>query len=291
MEENPVVSVVIPTYKRPKKLNRALESVINQTYQNLEIIVVNDDPDTNIDNIIDLKDDRIVTINHDKNKGAPAARNNGIRKSKGDFIAFLDDDDEWLPSKLDNQIDKLRGLKSDYKVIYSGYKKISKRKTRRKTPNKEGDIFLNLLKQNFIPLPTALIRKNVFNKIGLFDEKLKSGQDWDLWLRISKKYKFSYVSDVSTVIYLSHSDRISINPERKIKGWKRILDKYKTDYEEHPSLLSNKYKTKGVQLASIGADRKFCSHLFKKSLTAFGSLVDTFLISVFSLEIILLFTL
>jgi len=265
MEKEPLVSVVIPTYKRPKKLNRALKSVINQTYNSLEIIIVNDDPETDLDNITEL-DDKIKLINHKENRGAPAARNTGIKNSSGKYIAFLDDDDKWLPKKIEKQIKLFKNLNKSYGVIYTWSKTIKGNKNSKKsTPTRKGNIFEDLLEKSFIRLPTVLIKKNCFQNGDLFDEKMKSCQDTDLFLRLAKKYKFSYVPEILVEIYQTHSDRITTNIKRRIKGSERLISKHKSDFERHPKSLHRRYKLLGVKAAHYRECKKTCLEFFKKS--------------------------
>lgn len=266
MEKQPLVSVVVPTYKRPKKLNRAIKSVIKQTYENLEIIVVNDAPTTNIENIINFQDNRIIPINHEKNKGAPAARNTGIKEAKGEFIALLDDDDKWLPQKIEKQVRKFEELDDNYGLIYTWAKIIYKDSTKKMKPRKEGEVYLDFLKGSFIPgLPTTLIKRKVFSQSGMFDEKLKSAQDWEMWIRIAKNYKISFVPKILTIIYQDHSDRISTDLERRYQGGEHVIKKHRSEFEKHPVILHEWYKSKGVLLAKLGADKDICSQYFLNS--------------------------
>ncbi len=265
MAERELVSVVIPTYKRPKKLERALKSVINQTYENLEIIVVNDAPETDLNHITGL-DDRVKLINHKENKGAPAARNTGIKDSKGEYIAFLDDDDEWLPKKIEEQTSKFDELSPSYGAVYP-WARIVKDDSHitEKTPSYKGDIHDELLRKNFIPSVTPLVRKNCFKKVGLFDEKLKCSQDYDMWLRISKEYKFSYVPKILVRTYRGHEKRISSDISRKIEGTERLVNKHKKELERFPINLHKRYKQLGVNTALNGYERSTCAEYFKKS--------------------------
>ncbi len=114
---NPTVSVIIPTYNRANLVSRAIKSVLNQTYQDFEIIVVDDCSEDNTEEIVkSFNDSRIRYIKHKKNKGGSAARNTGIKRARGKYIAFLDDDDEWLPSKLEKQIMLFEKLSKHYGV-------------------------------------------------------------------------------------------------------------------------------------------------------------------------------
>ena len=118
-QEFPLVSVIIPTRNRVEMLCRAVNSVLSQTFDNLECIVVDDESHDNTEKVINsFEDDRLKYFRHEKNKGASAARNTGIRQSQGEFIAFLDDDDEWLDEKLEKQVNLLENLPSKYGMVY-----------------------------------------------------------------------------------------------------------------------------------------------------------------------------
>ncbi len=121
-EKRPTVSVIIPTYNRAHLLGRAIESVLDQTYQDFEIIVVDDASADETEEVVkSFGDDRINHIRHQKNKGGSAARNTGIKAARGEFIAFLDSDDEWVPKKLEKEIDRLQTLSNEVGVVYSGF--------------------------------------------------------------------------------------------------------------------------------------------------------------------------
>lgn len=241
----PTVSVIIPTYKRPfETLQNAIQSVLNQTTSNLEIIVVDDSPDS-FDMRNDIKekvegmgDSRITLIQHESNKGACVARNTGIKHSSGQFISFLDDDDEWLPEKVSLQLEKFTekeiGLvycDSITTVIKNG--KVVKEKIR--SFHEEDWVFNQLILRNFIGSTSfVMIRREVFDKVGLFNESLKSAQDAELWLRISKQYKIKHVQ-LPLVRYFAHDqERITTNVDNKIQGLE-MLNEINEDY-----LIKNK---------------------------------------------------
>ena len=122
MNKNPTVSVIIPTYNRAHLVDRAIQSVLNQTYKDFELIIVDDGSTDNTEDIIkefQKKDERIKYIRHEENRGGSAARNTGIKAAKGEYIAFLDSDDEWLPIKLGRQISEFTN-KSKIALVYTG---------------------------------------------------------------------------------------------------------------------------------------------------------------------------
>ena len=206
----PKVSVIIPCYNGAKWIRDTINSVLNQTYQEFELIIVDDGSTDNLKKIIEnyLSDERVRYIQHKKNRGIPAARNTGIKTSKGKYIAFLDQDDVWLKTKLEKQVELFKKDK-DKKVgliftdvLYIGPdakrfevkwpdKSVLKQlpmKTRKET-------LMELFKENFIVTSSAVVRKKeCFEKLGLLNEDLYSGDDYEFWLRVAGNLKIEYVN-------------------------------------------------------------------------------------------------
>ncbi len=188
----PLVSVVIPTYNRAALLERALESVRQQTYTNLDIIIVDDASTEDIHHLVDsIEDPRIRYIRHDVNRGGAAARNTGIRAASGEFVGFLDDDDAWEPDKTKEQLKILR----NYEVVLCAStqpgKRVSKRESK-KTVDLE-----DLRQGKFTGGGTGLLMaKASVLKETMFDESLPCYQDWDLFIRIAQKQKIAYLDKV-----------------------------------------------------------------------------------------------
>jgi len=245
------VSVVIPTYKRPEKLCRAVESVRTQTRPPEEIIVVNDDPETEIDAVLPA-DGTIRTIEHDTNQGAPASRNDGIRVAKGDYVALLDDDDVWLKPKLEKQLARFTELDDDYGLVYTGQEIIRDGESIQQTrPEWEGNVADRLLYTNFIPSQSPLIRRECFDAVGLFDTSLASSQDRDMWLRIAQEYKVASVPEVLTASYHGHEGRISDDAARKYEGSKRFVEKHEAELRANPDALAVHHKQLGLYAAYL----------------------------------------
>ncbi len=244
----PEVSVIIPTYNRPELLRRAVRSVLNQSFEDFEVIIVDDASPIDIKSIVEsFNDNRVKYIRHRTNLGAPVARNNGIKRARGKFIAFLDDDDEWLPERLEVQIYKFEELDNEFGVVYGGFYYISQETGKiigQRLPRLRGNVYRELLKENFIGSPTLLIRKECFKKAGLFDKKLTSSQDWDMWLRIAKYYKFDYVSKVVAKYYV-HGKQISFNMEKYLNGRERFIRKH-IDIYKTPKILSIHFSQIGL---------------------------------------------
>lgn len=259
----PKVSVVIPTYNRANLLKRAIKSVINQQFEDFELIVVDDASQDNTPEVVESIDDgRIRYIRLRENSGGPVARNIGIKKAKGEFIGLLDDDDEWLPNRLSTQLKKFENLSSEFGVVYGGFYYVSQQDGRilgKRLPRYRGDVYRYLLRENFIGSPTLLIRRECFKKAGLFDRKLKSSQDWDMWLRIAKHYKFDYVNEIIAKYYV-HGRQISFDMKKYIPGRERFIKKH-MDIWKDPRVLSIHLSQMGVLLILGGNPQKGLSYI------------------------------
>ena len=266
-EKNPTVSVIIPTYNRAHLIGRAIQSVLNQTYQDFEVIVVDDGSIDNTEKIVkSFNDPRIRYIRHEKNKGAAAARNTGIRAARGKYIAFQDSDDEWLSEKLEKQMKIFENAPANLGVVYTGFWRIEHDK-KKYIPfswvvQKEGNIHKELLKGSFIDLPTVLIRKECFKKAVMFDEKLPRLQDWELVIRLSKYYNFKCVDEPLLISYCT-SESISVNNDALIKALKLILSKHFNDFAEDKKLLSKHYFSIGHNLCLNNNFKEGRSYLIK----------------------------
>ncbi|MCM8756456.1 MAG: glycosyltransferase family 2 protein, partial [Candidatus Omnitrophica bacterium] len=184
-QRSPLVSVVIPTYNRAYSLKRAIESVINQTYKNLEIIIIDDGSSDNTEEIVsDFKDPRIQYIHHLQNRGISSARNTGIKNSKGDLIAFLDSDDEYFPQKIEKNVEVFLNCSARIGLVSSNHWVI------REEGKKLGIVKFSP-KRRLFPLPsTWVIRRKVIEKIGLFDERILVGEDIDFFCRFRRRFSF-----------------------------------------------------------------------------------------------------
>ena len=227
------VSVIIPTYQRPKFLRLALESVLVQTFPHFEVIVVDDASRDRTPEIVkEFNDNRVRYLAHEINKGGSAARNTGISHARGKYIAFLDDDDEWLPEKLRLQIDVLEKSRPEVGGVYTGCTKINRdngKVVSHKTPTQRGHMFSRLLIKNCISSTSSiLLKKECFERVGLFDESLPSFQDYDLCLRISREFQFEAIPE-QLFIYHIHEKKIWTNLEALSIGLCRMLEKYGKD--------------------------------------------------------------
>lgn len=254
MSQELLISVIITTYMRPVSIvRRAVESAAGQTYRNLEILVINDAPEDAaltgaIGAMLDsLPDDRLRYLVHERNLGACAARNTGIRAAHGEFIALLDDDDEWLPQKLERQ---LTGFDADADgrigMVYSPFYNVTGDLPGEVTVygGRSGRLLEALLCNNDIGgTSIPLIRREAFEACGLFDESLQSSQDYDMWLRIAEQYEIRYVDELLSRRYVQ-ADCITSNIAKQVQGVNAFTCKHRALYEEHPEALNYRLNRK-----------------------------------------------
>lgn len=216
MNSQVLVSVVIPTYKRPDTLNRAIKSALNQTHPLIEVIVVDDnDPDTEGRRLTEAKmaefdnESRVRYIQHEHNKNGSAARNTGARTAKGEYVAFLDDDDEFLPRKIETQLDALEGRGEEWACCYSKYatKKAGEKHPIESNEHREGHLYLEALMREFhiASGSNLLVRKTAFLDIDGFDESFIRNQDIEFLTRLLKKYKIAYASYCGLVVNIHYN--------------------------------------------------------------------------------------
>jgi len=206
----PLVSAVIPTFNRGWIMAEAVQSVLDQTYEPLEIIVVDDGSTDNTRAVLEPFMDKITLLKQD-NKGVSAARNLGIQHARGEFIAFLDSDDLWLPDKTGCQIDF---FKANPNAIICQTEEIWVRKGRRVNPKKKhkkrsGMIFEPSLHLCLVSPSAVMMRRRFFDIIGLFDEMLVACEDYDLWLRTSLTHPVFLIDKPCIVKRGGHSDQLS----------------------------------------------------------------------------------
>jgi glycosyltransferase involved in cell wall biosynthesis len=230
-----MVSVVITTYKRPTTLERAIESVLNQTYDNIEIIVVDDNNENSEDRIITeklmekyLDNQKIKYIKHKKNLNGAAARNTGIKYSKGDYLTFLDDDDELMNCKIELQVEKLEKSSKDYGAVYTGYEVLKNDKVIKREISKESGVLKKeLLKMEwgFGSGSNPLFKKDIVETIGGFDVEFRRYQDWEFMMRIFDVCK---ICSVDKILLRIHSDsRINVpNATSYVRINKQYLNKF-----------------------------------------------------------------
>ena len=208
---SPLVSVIIPTHNRAHMLPRAISSVLAQDFQDFELIVVEDGSTDNTREFLKTQKGKVQTIYHERCKGPAAARNSGIARSSGPLIAFLDSDDQWLPQKLQVQVSYFA---KHPEAVACQTQEIWIRRGKRVNPKKihikpSGDIFETSLRLCLISPSAVMIRRDVLDQIGWFDEELPACEDYDLWLRLTARYPVYLIDKPLVVRYGGHSDQLS----------------------------------------------------------------------------------
>ncbi|WP_435348862.1 glycosyltransferase family 2 protein [Haloarchaeobius sp. HRN-SO-5] len=221
-DRHPLVSVVIPTYGRPRLLTNAVESVTEQSYENVEMLIVDDGSDARVEEgLEDLSIPSTMDLrvyHHERNRGANVARNTGIEASRGEFVAFLDDDDYWRPEKLERQVRAFQAAGDDVGVSFTGqvYVDPSGEVTNVTRPTEHGDFTKQLVQgAHFGTFSTIMVRASVFDRTGYLDEEFPCWQDREWYFRLASHYDFVSVPELLTVRQFIDGPQISDDYEAK----------------------------------------------------------------------------
>lgn len=261
--KRPSVSVIIPTYNREQTLGRAIQSVLNQTFQDFEIIVVDDGSTDGTRAIVEgFCDARIRYLRHEQNRGAATARNTGIRAARGAYLAFLDSDDEWLPEKLSEQIALLKDPSADWGLSCSGFFLVVHGSEQEYIHPRASSWFKRLhWTCDLSPGTTLVVRRECLAEVGPLDEAFPRFEEWDWLLRLSKRYKLAVVKKPLARVYrgqLPKADVVEVSTHRFLSkhdedfrafGWyyrHRVVSKHWLGlaywfYRERRFLRGNRY--------------------------------------------------
>jgi glycosyltransferase involved in cell wall biosynthesis len=266
----PLVTVVVTTHNRAELVPRAIKSVLDQTFGDYELIVVDDCSTDGTEAVVgEFHDSRVRYIRHAAQRGLSAARNSGVRAGKGRYLAFLDDDDEWLPSKLEKQIGLLEGSPDDVAMVYCWLEYWGEQGVVRvRKPNLRGNVFPYVLTSQ--PLgngSTLLVRRSVVDDVGEFDENLFRGIDGDFIRRVCSRYKVDYVREELVRVHLEHghsriSDMDSAGIENAIRGEMAKLEKFRDVLDDYPRQTSTIHAKIGRHYAALGDWRRAFAHFF-----------------------------
>ena len=242
--ETPKVSVIVPTHNRADLLPRAIDSVLAQTYGGYEIIIVDDCSSDDTPAVIaGFSDSRIRSFRHDRNRGQSAAINTGIEHARGDYVGFLDDDDEWLPRKLEGQVALLDSASPRVALVYGWTDRVDDSNGRLMSGYRntiEGDIFESTLALS-IPGPTGvwLVRSSVVREVGGMDGSVLRHNDIDLISRIAKRYHAAVLREVVARAHYAHShERMGEDNPKNLSAAADFLrshmSKFAGELEERP---------------------------------------------------------
>jgi glycosyltransferase involved in cell wall biosynthesis len=248
----PLVSVVIPTFNNAGMVVQAVESALAQTYDNLEVIVVDDGSEDDTSAMLARYEHRVRYV--PKPNGGPAsARNVGIDTARGEWVAFLDDDDTWVPHKLSRQLAAARrhelcgAVFSDFEVVSDvGVEQRTVKERMRRVPS--GWIFGRLFWHNFICTSTVLTRRDVLVDVGGFNEALRQSEDWHLWLRIAARHQWGFVDEV-LASHHARPENLSSSIEGRLTGCGGALERIVLEF---PHLAPFARRMRAKQYLSAG---------------------------------------
>jgi glycosyltransferase involved in cell wall biosynthesis len=233
--EMPEVSVIIPVHNREGLISRAIQSVLDQTFQDFELIVVDDhSTDNTIGEVKQINNNHIRLLTHKQNKGAQAARNTGIQNSLGKWVTFLDSDDKYLENSLLLRMNcanekKVEVVHSEGLVIDPGDQKPKLRRI----PPMEGDVYKAILRRPGPAFPTLFVSRKALETIGPLDENLPAYQEWDTCIRLAKFYQFGFVAQPTFLYNRLGQISISKNAIKSAKGYIKIYQRYQKKIEQN----------------------------------------------------------
>jgi glycosyltransferase involved in cell wall biosynthesis len=229
-----LVSVIVPTYNRAKMVERAVLSVLSQTYPDLEAIVVDDastDDTQGRIRALQQVDHQIQYFRHESNRGAQAARNTGIKAAKGEYVAFLDSDNEWLPRKIEKQMALFSPEVNSPGAVYCGYWKVSVEgdMLNEYMPRYRGLVYNQTLSDWLTDTSTLVVRKDILEKVHGFDENIHAYQEWDLCIRLARECEFDFVPECLTLYHQHALPSISKDHLRNAYGYLGVVDTHREE--------------------------------------------------------------
>lgn len=239
-----MISIIIPTYNRAELLENSVLSAIRQTYKETEILIVDDGSTDNTQDVVKkiqtkFPQKTIRYIKQEQNQGPAVARNTGITESLGEYIAFLDSDDAWMEDKLSKQMKALEASREDTAMVYCEYIYHDIHGEEGISPSRElkpeiksGNMLLSLLVIPMIGTPTMLIKKKCLLDVGMFDVTLRSLEDYELSLRIAKRYKIVFLAEPLMHVY-ARRESVSFQVQHVLETRAKIIATYEMELKEN----------------------------------------------------------
>lgn len=265
-KSKPLVSVIIPTYSRPYFLERAINSILSQTYTNIEIIVVDDNEPSSdyrkeTENVMNQykNNTKVKYFRHSKNRNGSAARNTGWNNSSGEYITFVDDDDVLDNSKIEEQVKCLENLDDEWGACYTAYKIVKQNgKNQVSNEKRQGNCYVYaLMRTMFMGSGSNLfLRKKVVDEINGYDESFKRNQDVEFLVRVTEKYKIAFIDKNLLTIY-QESER----KKRSFNEIENITNFYLQKFNSRINKLSKKDKKRVITVISL---ERFRICIYKK---------------------------
>lgn len=286
-----LVSVVIPTHNRSELIKNAVNSVLNQTYKNIELIIVDDASTDKTEEIVkSLDQSKIKYIKNEEAKGGNYARNLGISSSKGKYVAFLDDDDEWMPEKVADQVALFEEDQS-IGLVYTGAEIIYTSKNYKyiRQPKHRGDLSKEILMRNYIGTTSSvMVKRSLLEEVGGFDNDMPALQDYDLWIRIAQVAQIGYINKPLIKYYnYTNINQITDNVHKIEKAINKIDNKYKNliatlDKKAQEERYYQRFNGFGKRKLRIGEKKQardyfIQSFKIKPNLTSIKFLIVSFL--------------
>lgn len=267
----PRVTVILPTYNRERLLPRSIRSVLCQTFQDFELLVVDDGSMDNTREVVaGIADPRLRYLRLEKNSGVSSARNAGIREARGDFIAFQDSDDEWLPDKLARQL-QLLDQQPDVAMTFCSLVRVditvpvARVKPATRLPANQDSFLRELLKVNFIWTQTWLVRAAVLKNGLAFNPVMRRGEDWDLALRIARQHRVAHLPEALVLAHVTPGS-LAQQAYQKALDLQIIIQSHAELFARHPDILAAHYRRIAALLAeheTAASARQWASRALK----------------------------
>jgi O-antigen biosynthesis protein len=273
----PRVSVIVPTFNRAAVLPRAIHSVLAQSWTDFELLIVDDgSTDATADVVARHRDPRMRYLRQPRNAGVSAARNRGLRDARGDFVAFLDSDDEWLPGKLLAQLTVFERAPADLGLVYTGVECVCADGRRRvDVPEERGDVYRHMLGRNVVHGggSNVMMRRNVVAVVGFFDERLRAIEDYEYWLRIARFFTVDYVAEPliryhDPVTADRRSQALAANLETREWFFRKYAREMRHAGVAHLFLLKSMRRALAAERPDVGAARRLAIRAVREAPTS-----------------------